>query len=90
MEADLLCEDSRIVVELDGAQHLGDADAWRRDRRKDRLLQESGYLVLRFLADDVSRELDSVLDAIVRGIENRKLSSGRQLAARRRTPSSVE
>jgi very-short-patch-repair endonuclease len=29
----------------------GGAD--RRDRRKDRLLQENGYLVLRFLAEDV-------------------------------------
>lgn len=71
MEADLLCEDSRIVVELDGVQHLSDAAAWRRDRRKDRLLQENGYLVLRFLADDVSRELDSVLDAISSAITNR-------------------
>jgi hypothetical protein len=37
---------------LDGAQHLGCADFFRRDRRKDRLLQENGYLVLRFLAED--------------------------------------
>ncbi|MFA6958490.1 MAG: DEAD/DEAH box helicase family protein [Thermoanaerobaculia bacterium] len=80
MEADLHCADSRIVIELDGAQHLGDADAWRRDRRKDRLLQENGYLVLRFLTDDVSRELDGVLDAIVRAMENRNRSSESRLA----------
>jgi len=29
------------------------AEAYRRDRRKDILLQENGYLVLRFLAEDV-------------------------------------
>ncbi|MGH9382947.1 MAG: endonuclease domain-containing protein [Vicinamibacterales bacterium] len=65
MEVDMLCEDSRVVVELDGVQHLGDAEAYRRDRRKDRLLQENGYRVLRFLAEDVARDLDTVLDAIV-------------------------
>lgn len=66
LEADLLCADVRVAIELDGAQHLGDADAYRRDRRKDRLLQESGYLVLRFLVEDVGRDLDGVLDAILR------------------------
>ena len=71
MEADLLCADSRIVVELDGAQHLSDATAYRRDRRKDLLLQENGYLVLRVLAEDVGKELDSVLDAILRALANR-------------------
>ena len=50
LEVDLLCADARVAVELDGAQHLADRVAYRRDRRKDQLLQESGYLVLRFLA----------------------------------------
>jgi very-short-patch-repair endonuclease len=30
MEVDLLCADARVAVELDGAQHLSDADAYRR------------------------------------------------------------
>ena len=58
MEVDLLCADSRLVVELDGGQHLANADAYRRDRRKDALLQEHGYFVLRFLAEDVGTRLD--------------------------------
>jgi superfamily II DNA or RNA helicase/very-short-patch-repair endonuclease len=66
MEVDLLCEDCRVAVEVDGALHLGDADAYRRDRRKDRLLQEHGYTVLRFLAEDLAKDLDVVLDAILR------------------------
>lgn len=68
MEVDLLCMPSRIAIELDGGQHLGDADAYRRDRRKDALLQENGYLVLRFLAEDVGKNLDQVLDAILRAL----------------------
>jgi very-short-patch-repair endonuclease len=71
LEVDLLCADAHVAVELDGAQHLADPDAYRRDRRKDRVLQEQGYLVMRFLAEDVGRELDSVLDAILRGLSRR-------------------
>ena len=70
MEVDLLCSPSRIAIELDGGQHLGDTDAYRRDRRKDALLQENGYLVLRFLAEDVGKHLDQVLDGICRALSH--------------------
>ena len=72
MEIDLLCADSRVVVEIDGAQHLADPAAYRRDRRKDQLLQENGYLVLRYLAEDLAKELDSVLDGILRSLSSRR------------------
>jgi very-short-patch-repair endonuclease len=74
VEVDLLCADVRAAVELDGAQHLGDPIAYRRDRRKDQLLQENGYVVLRFLAEDVGKDLDLVLDAILRSLSNRRSS----------------
>jgi hypothetical protein len=72
MEIDLLCADSRPIVEVDGAQHLADPVAYRRDRRKDQLLQENGYLVLRYLAEDLAQELDSVLDGILRWLSARR------------------
>src|SRR5206468_11569988 len=72
MEIDLLCADSGVVVEIDGAQHLADPVAYRRDRRKDQLLQENGYLVLRYLAEDLAKELDSVLDGILRTLSSRR------------------
>jgi very-short-patch-repair endonuclease len=75
MEVDLLCADAHVAVELDGAQHLADPVAYRRDRRKDQLLQENGYLVLRFLAEDVGKELDRVLDAILRALSYRRLAA---------------
>jgi superfamily II DNA or RNA helicase/very-short-patch-repair endonuclease len=68
MEVDFLCPESRIVIEVDGEQHLSDANAYRRDRRKDRLLQENDYLVLRFLAEDLAKDLDGVLDAVLRAL----------------------
>ena len=73
MEVDLLCEPSHIAIELDGRQHLGDAEAFRRDRRKDTLLQENGYRVLRFLAEDVGKCLDQVLDAILRALAHQNV-----------------
>ena len=71
LEVDLLCADARVAVELDGAQHLANPIAYRRDRRKDQVLQENGYLVLRFLAEDVGKELNLVLDSILRAISHR-------------------
>jgi len=71
MEVDLLCEAARMTVEIDGPQHLGDADAYRRDRRKDHLLQENGWLVQRFLATDLAQRLDTTLDAILRAVASR-------------------
>jgi very-short-patch-repair endonuclease len=77
LEVDLLCADARVAVELDGPQHFADAAAYRRDRRKDQLLQENGYLVLRFLAEDVGKELDLVLDTILRALSHRKSAAPR-------------
>lgn len=71
MEVDLLCADSRLAIELDGAQHLESPEAYRRDRRKDMLLQQHGYFVLRFLAEDIGKQLDLVLDSIHRTLSHR-------------------
>ena len=68
MEVDLLAAAARLVIEIDGGQHLGDADAWRRDRRKDAALQANGYCVLRFLAADLGQHLDAVLDTVLRNL----------------------
>ena len=77
LEVDLLCADARVAIELDGGQHLADPVAYRRDRRKDQLLQENGYFVLRFLAEDVGKDLDAVLDAILRVLARRRQSAAR-------------
>jgi very-short-patch-repair endonuclease len=72
MEVDLLCTEARLVIELDGGQHLENLDAYRRDRRKDALLQEYGYFVLRFLTEDIGKKLDTVLDTILRAMVHRE------------------
>ena len=74
-------------MELDGAQHLADPVAYRRDRRTDQLLPENGYLVLRFLAEDVGRELALVLDTILRALSRDRSGAAAPLkfAGRART-----
>ena len=53
-------------------QHFAELTAYRCDRRKDALLQENGYLVLRFLSEDVCEQLNDVLDSILWAVAHQK------------------
>lgn len=71
-EVDLLCPTLRIAIEVDGYFHFLNAQSYRRDRRKDLLLQHHGYLVLRFLAEDVVPELETVLKTVLTAVGARR------------------
>lgn len=72
IEIDLACTSRRLAIEVDGYFHFRDHDAYRRDRRKDVLLQKEGYLVMRFLAEDVVGGLEDVVATIHATLEERK------------------
>ncbi|HEX8434020.1 endonuclease domain-containing protein [Archangium sp.] len=78
VEVDLLARRLFIAIELDGYHHFQDPEAYRRDRRKDLALQRHGYVVLRFLAQDVVARLEEILDTISEVISQRReaLSQG--------------
>jgi very-short-patch-repair endonuclease len=59
---DLFCVDAKLVVELDGGQHERDRE---RDANRTRVLEAMGYLVLRFWNNDVTRNIDGVLEEIL-------------------------
>ena len=59
--ADFACPEHRLVVELDGSQHLVFAAA---DVRRTRVLGAMGYRVVRFWNDDVLVRTEVVLEAI--------------------------
>ena len=63
-ELDLLARADDVVIEIDGYHHFTDSDHYRRDRRKDLLLQAHGYVVLRFLAEDVLADPRAVVTAV--------------------------
>jgi len=52
-------------------QAAADAEAYRRDRRRDAMLQKNGYFVLRFLAEDAGKRLDHILDTILATLAHR-------------------
>jgi very-short-patch-repair endonuclease len=62
--ADFYCAAVKLVVEIDGAAH-GMGHNPGRDLRRDESMQEEGLTVLRFNADDVIRDVESVVTAIV-------------------------
>ena len=62
--ADFYCAAAKLVVEIDGVSHdMGDTP--KRDVRRDEWMREEGLQVLRFNANDVMRDLESVVTAIV-------------------------
>jgi hypothetical protein len=64
-EVDLLCRSPRIAIELDGYFHFLAPENYRRDRTKDWDLQRRGFVVLRFLAEDVIPQLETIRDRIL-------------------------
>ena len=65
MEVDLVSREFKIAIEIDGYYHFQDHYAYRRDRYKDFILQKKGFMVLRFLADDVVVRQEHVQDVIL-------------------------
>ena len=59
-----------IGIQASVNQHSS-PEAYRRDRRKDLLMQKNSCFVLRFLCEDVGSRLDHVLDGILRGLAHR-------------------
>ena len=67
-EVDLLCRSLRIAIELDGYFHFLKPGGYRRDRTKDWELQRRGFVVLRFLAEDVIPQLEMIRDRILEAV----------------------
>ncbi|MBI4725070.1 MAG: DUF559 domain-containing protein [Rhodomicrobium sp.] len=70
--ADFLCHEAKLIIELDGGQHSERAGA---DALRTKLLNEAGFLVLRFWNNDVLANADGVLAAVAEELK----SSGRTI-----------
>ena len=64
---DFFAPRARLVVEVDGSQHLGGEHALQ-DRSRDRYLVSLGLKVLRFYSREVLDERDAVVEAIYRTV----------------------
>jgi very-short-patch-repair endonuclease len=58
---DFVCHEKRLIVEADGGQHAENA----KDTERDCWLIEAGYRVLRFWNNDVLKNPNGVLEAIL-------------------------
>jgi very-short-patch-repair endonuclease len=76
-EIDLLARGDRIAIEIDGVHHFDDLECYRRDRRKDLLLQMQGFVVVRLLAEDVMRDVQSAVNAVCQALAYRQAERGR-------------
>lgn len=74
-EGDLVADRLKVVVEVDGRYWHLTADQYRRDRRKDWLYQTHGYLVLRFLAEDVMTHLPEIIATVTDAVARRRSPS---------------
>ena len=63
---DFVCLPARLVIELDGGQHL---DALEYDQQRTAALRHEGYRVLRFWNDDALLHTEDVLAEIFRVLE---------------------
>ena len=70
---DFVCLEARVVVELDGSQHL---DRAPHDQHRDAALRTSGFRTLRFWNNDVLLRADSVVETICEAL-HRKDMDGR-------------
>jgi very-short-patch-repair endonuclease len=59
--ADFICQDCKLIVEVDGSQHEGS----EHDKERDAWLTSVGYRVLRFWNIDTFKALDGTLLAIL-------------------------
>jgi very-short-patch-repair endonuclease len=62
---DFACLKSKIVIEVDGAQH-GEPGLSDKDAERDARLSAGGFKVLRFWNNEVNESLDAVVETIYR------------------------
>ena len=58
---DFVCFEKRVIVELDGSQHMTQE---KQDHERDTFLRKSGFIVLRFWNNDVLEGVDAVYEVI--------------------------
>ena len=58
---DFVCHEKKIIIEVDGGQHAESAT----DVARDKWFEDAGYRVLRYWNNDVLRNPNGVLEAIL-------------------------
>jgi len=67
--ADFACRERKLIVEVDGSQHLESAT----DRRRDKLLAKLGYRTVRVWNNEVLNNIDGVLEMLLEELRKQPL-----------------
>ncbi|WP_261292543.1 endonuclease domain-containing protein [Sphingomonas hylomeconis] len=59
---DFVCRSRKLVIELDGSQH---AEAMQYDANRTQAIEQAGYRVIRFWNNDLTSNMDGVLETIL-------------------------
>ena len=65
---DFYCPKAKLVIELDGSQHKS-VDNIKRDTLKDKNLESLGLKVLRYNNNDITENIEGVLERILSNLE---------------------
>jgi adenine-specific DNA-methyltransferase len=68
--ADFACIEARLIVEVDGGQHLDQLD---RDGRRQHFLAARGFRVIRFWDNAVLKETSAVVQSILRALNKTRV-----------------
>ena len=68
--ADFYCPEKKLVIELDGGQHI-ESEA---DKSRDVFMEKAGIRVIRLWNNDVLTNINGVLEYILYALENRVVS----------------
>ncbi len=66
---DFVCFEKRIIIELDGGQHTNITEE-KKDKSRDKWLNEQGFKVLRFWNNDVFKNINGILEVIIENCLN--------------------
>ncbi len=72
--ADFMCKELKLIIEVDGHTHTWE-ETVEKDERKDQLLKEAGFHVLRFEDEEILKHINNVIYAIDAKIEEIEKSS---------------
>ena len=80
---DFVCLQKRLIIELDGGQHMNEAGY---DKVRDSWLRDQGFGVLRFWNNDVLKNVDEVTEMIIKHLRSTPYLSPSPQGGRRKTP----